>query len=29
VKAPAPDASVDGLLARAHWLLEQLGGAGG
>jgi transcription-repair coupling factor (superfamily II helicase) len=24
VKAPAPDRSVEGLLTRAHWLIEQL-----
>jgi hypothetical protein len=28
VKAPAPDRSVAGLLARAHWLIEQLMGTG-
>jgi len=27
VKAPAPDRSVEGLLTRAHWLLEQLAGS--
>jgi len=26
VKAPAPDRSVDGLLERAHWLIERLAG---